>query len=186
MSKEVQLGLKEGSETAALPREPTALTFTILKHSLVVNSKPDLVTESLDFFSMWKNGMLLTFGGVPGKFEWGGSEQEFPYACISNLCSLQCSILIKHLICHIYTSIRVTFKHSALQESWYKKQFKSMLKIQFSVSNISFQPKVRLQNVHTTCVAVWRKSLSRARLLILIRRYTNTQRCHPIAVQQKQ
>lgn len=68
MSKEVQLGLKEGSETAALPREPAALTFTILKHSFVVNSKPEHEMESLDFFSMWKKGMLLTFGGVPGKF----------------------------------------------------------------------------------------------------------------------
>lgn len=62
------MGLKEGSETVALPREPATLTFTILKHSLVVNSKPELKTESLDFFTMWKKGMLLTFGGVPGKF----------------------------------------------------------------------------------------------------------------------
>ncbi|XP_067225389.1 sex hormone-binding globulin [Chanodichthys erythropterus] len=67
--KEVQLGLKEGSETVALPREPATLTFTILKHSLVVNSKPELKTESLDFFTMWKKGMLLTFGGVPGDSE---------------------------------------------------------------------------------------------------------------------
>ncbi len=64
----MQLGLKEGSESVAPPHEPATLTFTILKHSLVVNSKPELETESLDFFSMWKNGMLLTFGGVPGKF----------------------------------------------------------------------------------------------------------------------
>ncbi|XP_016400590.1 sex hormone-binding globulin-like [Sinocyclocheilus rhinocerous] len=67
--KEVQLGLKEGSESVAPPHEPATLTFTILKHSLVVNSKPELETESLDFFSMWKNGMLLTFGGVPGDSE---------------------------------------------------------------------------------------------------------------------
>ncbi|XP_057214894.1 sex hormone-binding globulin isoform X2 [Triplophysa rosa] len=66
---DVKMGLKEGSETAALPREPAALTFNILKHSLVVNSKPDRETESLDFFSMWKKGMLLTFGGVPGESE---------------------------------------------------------------------------------------------------------------------
>ncbi|XP_065098441.1 sex hormone-binding globulin [Paramisgurnus dabryanus] len=67
--KAVQLGLKEGSETTALPREPAALTFNILKHLLVVNGKPEHETESLDFFSMWKNGMLLTFGGVPGESE---------------------------------------------------------------------------------------------------------------------
>uniref|UniRef100_A0A673FXF2 Sex hormone-binding globulin n=1 Tax=Sinocyclocheilus rhinocerous TaxID=307959 RepID=A0A673FXF2_9TELE len=44
--KEVQLGLKEGSESVAPPHEPATLTFTILKHSLVVNSKPELETES--------------------------------------------------------------------------------------------------------------------------------------------
>lgn len=64
----MQLGLKEGSETVDLPREPATLTFTILKHSLVVNSKSELEMESLDFFTMWKKGMLLTFGGTPGKF----------------------------------------------------------------------------------------------------------------------
>jgi len=62
------MGLKEGSETFDLPREPATLTFTILKHSLVVNSKSELEAESLDFFTMWKKGMLLTFGGIPGKF----------------------------------------------------------------------------------------------------------------------
>ncbi|KAG1931769.1 sex hormone-binding globulin [Pimephales promelas] len=67
--KEVQLGLKEGSETFDLPREPATLTFTILKHSLVVNSKSELEAESLDFFTMWKKGMLLTFGGIPGDSE---------------------------------------------------------------------------------------------------------------------
>lgn len=60
-----QLGLKEGS--ADLPSEPATLTFTILKNTLLVNSKPMVESETLDFFSMWKNGMLLTFGGVPGK-----------------------------------------------------------------------------------------------------------------------
>ncbi|XP_073685085.1 sex hormone-binding globulin [Garra rufa] len=73
--KEVQPGLKEGSESAVPPREPATLTFTILKHSLMVNSKSELETESLDFFSMWKKGMLLTFGGVPGDSEVAKSTQ---------------------------------------------------------------------------------------------------------------
>ncbi|XDV44524.1 hypothetical protein PO909_012789 [Leuciscus waleckii] len=67
--KEEQLGLKEGSETVDLPREPATLTFTILKNSLLVNSKSVLEMESLDFFTMWKKGMLLTFGGMPGDSE---------------------------------------------------------------------------------------------------------------------
>ncbi|RXN05690.1 sex hormone-binding globulin-like protein [Labeo rohita] len=73
--KEVQLGLKEGSESVVPPREPATLTFTILKHSLVANSKSVRETESLDFFSMWKKGMLLTFGGVPGDSKEANSTQ---------------------------------------------------------------------------------------------------------------
>lgn len=82
--KEVQLGLKEGSETAALPHEPAALTFTILKHSLVVNSKPEHEMESLDFFSMWKKGMLLTFGGVPGESE-AAKRPQCLRGCLENI-----------------------------------------------------------------------------------------------------
>ncbi|XP_051968857.1 sex hormone-binding globulin [Xyrauchen texanus] len=66
---EVQLGLKEASETASLSHEPATFTVNILKHTLVVNGKAELETESLDFFSMWKKGMLLTFGGVPDERE---------------------------------------------------------------------------------------------------------------------
>lgn len=49
-----------------------------------------------------------------------------------------------------------------------------------------FQMTVRQQRVHITCMGVWRKSMSRARSLILIGHCTNTQRCHLIAVLQKQ
>lgn len=65
--KDDKLGLKDGS--TEFPSEPATLTFTILKNSLVVNSKPKVKSETLDFLSMWKNGMLLTFGGVPGDSE---------------------------------------------------------------------------------------------------------------------
>ncbi|XP_051959293.1 uncharacterized protein LOC127627091 [Xyrauchen texanus] len=69
LRREAQLGLKEGSETASLPHEPAPFTVNILKHAFVVNSKAGLETESLDFFSMWKKGMLLALGGVPDERE---------------------------------------------------------------------------------------------------------------------
>lgn len=168
----MQLGLKEGSETVALPREPATLTFTILKHSLVVNSKPELKTESLDFFTMWKKGMLLTFGGVPGKFA------RWKWARIS---VLKYSSIHQYPLCSVLNSLYLTCNcqvdKCVLSQGVYS---------QFSELFFFFQVTVRRKRVHITCVGVWRKSLSRARSLILIGHCTNTQRCHLTAVLQKQ
>ncbi|XP_062858916.1 sex hormone-binding globulin [Trichomycterus rosablanca] len=66
-NKDLTMELKKGSGSSntALPLKPTKLTFTILKHSLMINNKPVLENENMDFFSMWKEGMILAFGGAP-------------------------------------------------------------------------------------------------------------------------
>lgn len=62
----MELKEESGSNKIALHLKPTKLTFTVLKHSLMVNDKLVVKNENMDFFSMWKEGMILAFGGVPG------------------------------------------------------------------------------------------------------------------------
>ncbi|XP_076856042.1 sex hormone-binding globulin [Brachyhypopomus gauderio] len=52
--------------TAPAPSTPR-VTLTVLKHSLMLDGETHHEAESFDFLSMWSEGMLLTFGGVPGK-----------------------------------------------------------------------------------------------------------------------
>lgn len=58
--------LKEESGSGN-PADPTKLTLTLLKHSMVLNSQTELQNESIDFLSRWTEGMSLAFGGVPGQ-----------------------------------------------------------------------------------------------------------------------
>lgn len=60
----VELKEESGSSSTA---DSTELTLTLLKHSLVLNGATVLENESIDFLSMWTEGMSLVFGGVQGK-----------------------------------------------------------------------------------------------------------------------
>lgn len=61
---------KEGVEKDSLGlHEPSRLTFTILQHSLTINGKTQYEDQTQDLFSHWKEGILLSFGGVPGQNE---------------------------------------------------------------------------------------------------------------------
>uniref|UniRef100_A0A4W4GFE9 Sex hormone-binding globulin n=1 Tax=Electrophorus electricus TaxID=8005 RepID=A0A4W4GFE9_ELEEL len=68
--KEIKL-MEEGADSGNLPHTlgSTQLSLTILKHSLMLNGETQQKADSFDFLSMWREGMLLTFGGLPGKTE---------------------------------------------------------------------------------------------------------------------
>ncbi|TRY99354.1 hypothetical protein DNTS_014894 [Danionella cerebrum] len=76
------LGENDGGKD--VKKVPETLTFTILKTALMVNNKPKLESDSQDFLSMWKNGMLLTFGGKPEDSE-GEKGTQYLRGCLEKI-----------------------------------------------------------------------------------------------------
>ncbi|XP_030631859.1 sex hormone-binding globulin [Chanos chanos] len=76
---------KEGSinDILGFPNSPK-LVIKILRHSWTVNGITQSEDESQDFYSYWREGMILAFGGLPGESEELGRSQ-YLHGCLERI-----------------------------------------------------------------------------------------------------
>ncbi|XP_036404246.1 sex hormone-binding globulin isoform X2 [Megalops cyprinoides] len=65
--------VKFGTQTSTVKMEPFHLDLNLTKHALEVSDGPIMEDDTHDWLSMWNEGMVLAFGGVPDGTDDGSS-----------------------------------------------------------------------------------------------------------------